>query len=283
MSHSELHPPSEVHFDPASLESIEFPQLIGIDVDGTLVPGDGVIRDRVIRAIAACEAAGVTVVLATGRSLSTTTPIARAARMEGWMVCSNGSILATSAPETIVEALTFDPAPFLDRMIPLLPGAIFTVEDAWGVMNTNVAFHGGALGMAVREMPLEQIREIEAVRLVIRSEEHMEQGLGHLVEELDLHEVQFGIAKVAWLDVGPKEVNKASMLASLCNRLALDPARTITIGDGGNDIRMLEWAGLGIAMGHADDEVKAYANAITSQEPGDGVAEVLEAVVAAKR
>ncbi|HBJ72192.1 MAG TPA: hypothetical protein DDY88_00405, partial [Actinobacteria bacterium] len=174
MSHSELHPPSEVHFDPASLESIEFPQLIGIDVDGTLVPGDGVIRDRVIRAIAACEAAGVTVVLATGRSLSTTTPIARAARMEGWMVCLNGSILATSAPETIVEALTFDPAPFLDRMIPLLPGAIFTVEDAWGVMNTNVAFHGGALGMAVREMPLEQIREIEAVRLVIRSEEHME-------------------------------------------------------------------------------------------------------------
>ncbi len=271
------------HFDPAALERIDFPQLIGIDVDGTLVPGDGVVRDRVIRAIAACEDAGVRVVLATGRSLSTTTPIARAARMDGWMVCSNGSILATSTPETIVEAVTFDAAPFLDRMIPLLPGAIFTVEDAWGVMNTNVAFHGGALGMAVREMPLEAIRELEAVRLVIRSEEHMEEGLGHLVAELDLHEVQFGIAKVAWLDVGPKEVSKASMLESLCKRLDLDPARTITIGDGDNDIRMLEWAGLGVAMGSATDEVKSYANAVTSEEAGDGVAEVLEAVVATRR
>jgi len=275
--------PALVHFDPQALDTIDFPQLIGIDVDGTLVPADGVVRHRVIEAIAACEAAGVRVVLATGRSLSTTTPIARAARMDGWMVCSNGSILATATPEVIVEALTFDPAPFLDRMIPLLPGAIFTVEDAWGVMNTNVAFRGGALGMAVREMPLEAVREIEAVRLVIRSEEHMEEGLGHLVEELDLHEVQFGIAKVAWLDVGPREVNKASMLNALCTRLDLDPARTITIGDGGNDLRMLEWAGLGVAMGSASDEVKGYADAVTNAEPGDGVAEVLEAVVAASR
>ncbi len=275
--------PALVHFDPQALDTIDFPQLIGIDVDGTLVPADGVVRHRVIEAIAACEAAGVRVVLATGRSLSTTTPIARAARMDGWMVCSNGSILATATPEVIVEALTFDPAPFLDRMIPLLPGAIFTVEDAWGVMNTNVAFRGGALGMAVREMPLEAVREIEAVRLVIRSEEHMEEGLGHLVAELGLHEVQFGIAKVAWLDVGPREVNKASMLNALCTRLDLDPARTITIGDGGNDLRMLEWAGLGVAMGSASDEVKGYADAVTNAEPGDGVAEVLEAVVAASR
>ena len=272
-----------VHFDAAALEAIDCPHLIGIDVDGTLVPGDGVVRSRVIKAIAECEAAGVRIVLATGRSLSTTTPIARAARMHGWMVCSNGSILATTSPEEIIEARTFDPAPFLDRMIPLLPGAIFTVEDAWGVMNTNVAFRGGALGMAVREMPLEDIREIEAVRLVIRSEDHMEEGLGHLVQELDLHEVQFGIAKVAWLDVGPLEVNKASMLESLCVRLDLDPRRTITIGDGGNDLRMLEWAGLGVAMGSASDEVKGYANAVTNDEPGVGVAEVLEAVAAARR
>ena len=166
-----------VHFDPDALGSIEFPQLIGIDVDGTLVPADGVVRSRVIQAIADCEAAGVRIVLATGRSLSTTTPIARAARMHGWMVCSNGSILATASPEEIIEARTFDPAPFLDRMIPLLPDAIFTVEDAGGVMNTNVAFRGGALGMAVREMPLEEIREIEAVRLVIRAVRHRQGGL----------------------------------------------------------------------------------------------------------
>jgi len=271
------------HFDPAALDTIEFPHLIGIDVDGTLVPQDGVVRSRVIDAIGACEAAGVTVVLATGRSLSTTSPIARAARMSGWMVCSNGSILATAEPDTIIEAITFDPAPVLDRLLPLLPGAIFTVEDAWGVMNTNVAFRGGPLGMAVREMRLEEIRELQAVRLVIRSEEHMEEGLGHLASELGMHEVQFGIAKVAWLDVGPVEVHKASMLARLCTRLDLNPARTIAIGDGSNDISMLEWAGLGVVMGHAGEEIQRHADAVTHEEPGVGVAEVLEAVAAARR
>jgi len=72
------------------------------------------------------------------------------------------------------------------------------------------------------------------------------------------------------------------MLESLCTRLGLNPARTVTIGDGDNDIRMLEWAGLGVAMGSASDEVKGYADAITHEEAGDGVAEVLEAVVRLK-
>lgn len=269
------------HFDPAALDTIEPAQLIALDVDGTLVPADGVVRHRVIQAIRAVEDAGVRVVLATGRSLSTTSPIARASRLTGWMVCSNGAILATVEPETIIEAVTFDPAPLLDAMLPMLPEAIFSVEDARGVLNTNVAFHGGPLGTAVRELPLEQIRELEAVRLVVRSEAHLEEGLGHIVRDLDLHEVQFGIAKVAWLDVGPKDLNKATMLARLCTRLDLNPARTIAIGDGANDTRMLEWAGLGVAMGGSSDEVQRFADAVTHAEPGVGVAEVLEAVAAA--
>ena len=95
------------HFDPAALDTIEFPQLIALDIDGTLVPQDGVIRHRVIEAIKAVQERGVEVVLATGRSLSTTSPIARAARLDGWLVCSNGAILATVEPETVIEAVTF--------------------------------------------------------------------------------------------------------------------------------------------------------------------------------
>ena len=162
----------------------------------------------------------------------------------------------------------------------MLPNAIYSVEDQWGVLNTNVAFRGGPLGMSVRELPLELIRELDAARLVIRSEEHLEEGLGHIVEALGLHEVQFGIGKVAWLDIGPKDLNKAYMLKQLCTRLDLNPARSIAIGDGDNDIRMLEWAGLGVAMGDASDHVKTFADAVTHAEPGIGVAEVLEAVAA---
>jgi len=52
----------------------------------------------------------------------------------------------------------------------------------------------------------------------------------------------------------------------------------IAIGDNWNDVPMLEWAGLGVAMGSAVAEIQAKANLVTLAEPGDGVAAVLEAV-----
>jgi len=56
----------------------------------------------------------------------------------------------------------------------------------------------------------------------------------------------------------------------------------IAIGDNWNDVPMLEWAGLGVAMGSAVPEIQAKANLITLAEPGDGVAAVLEVVAAAQ-
>jgi hydroxymethylpyrimidine pyrophosphatase-like HAD family hydrolase len=51
---------------------------------------------------------------------------------------------------------------------------------------------------------------------------------------------------------------------------------TLAVGDGGNDIEMLRWAGLGVAMGHAPDEVKAAADEVTGSVHEDGLAQVLE-------
>jgi hydroxymethylpyrimidine pyrophosphatase-like HAD family hydrolase len=84
---------------------------------------------------------------------------------------------------------------------------------------------------------------------------------------------------VAWLDVGPKGVNKATMLARLCDLRGYDPARTIAIGDSWNDTAMLTWAGLGVAMDTAPPAVKEAADTITNGTPGEGVADVLDALV----
>ena len=256
-----------------------FPELIALDIDGTLTEHLGTVTERVVDSIARIQAAGAMVVLATGRTLSTTAPVARAAGLDGWLVCSNGALLAIVEPETIIETVTFDPRTVLDQIKEVLPNAVYAVEDVHGVFHTTQLFGAGALGLAIREVPFEHLLREPVTRLVVRSEEHREEGFGHLVEHMGLHSVIFGAGDVAWMDIGPAGVNKATMLADLCTRLDINPAKTLAVGDFWNDIEMLNWAGVGVAMGGAPAAVAAAADTQTSSIPGEGVADVLEALL----
>lgn len=264
---------------PAFFADRPFPDLIALDVDDTLVPHLGTVNDRVIDALSRAQAAGIMVTLATGRTISTTAPVARAAGLDGWMVCSNGAVLATVEPETVIDTITFDPKPALDFLVTELPDAVFAVEDIHGVFHTTRLFGAGALGLSIREVPFEHLLTDPVVRLVVRSDEHADTGLGHIAAQLGMHSVIFGVGETAWMDIGPRGVNKATMLAELCTRLDINHARTLTVGDFWNDIEMLRWAGTGIAMGSAPDAVLAAADAVTSATPGDGVAEVIDALL----
>jgi hydroxymethylpyrimidine pyrophosphatase-like HAD family hydrolase len=146
------------------------------------------------------------------------------------------------------------------------------------MFRTNKAFSHAALTEEVREVPIEQLTAEPAIRLVVRSDEHLDEGLGFLAEELGLHSVVFGTGDVAWLDIGPRGVSKATMLARLCEREGLDPALTMTVGDSMNDIEMLKWAGVGVLMGHAGPEMRQHADVITGPRPGHGVVEALNAI-----
>lgn len=253
--------------------------LLALDIDDTLTTFLGSIDEPVAEAIGRASAAGITVVLATGRSLSTTAPIARAAGLDGWVVCSNGAVLATVEPETIIESITFDPGPLLDMLTTMLPGAVYAVEDARGVFHTTELFSAGALGMSIRKVPFEHLLADPVTRVVVRSADHGDEGFGAIVRELGMHSVIFGVGDVAWMDIGPQGVNKATCLADLCMRLDINPARTVSVGDSWNDIEMLRWAGLGVAMGSAPASVKAVADAVTSPEPGQGVIDVIDALL----
>ena len=223
----------------------------------------------------------VTVALATGRTLSTTAPIGRAAGIDGWAVCSNGAVLATIEPETIIDTRPFDPRPVLDQLVELVPNAVFAVEDIHGVFHTTKMFGAGALGLSIREVPFEHLLTDPVTRIVVRSDAHADTGFGDIAAQMGLHTVIFGVAKVAWMDIGPKGVNKSTMLAELCTRLDLNPAKSLVVGDSWNDVEMLQWAGTGVAMGTAPAGVRRVADAITSPEPGDGVADVIDAVLSA--
>ena len=255
------------------------PQLIALDLDDTTLSHDDTVSERVVDAIAACTELGIHVVAATGRSITTTIPICRAAGIPTWAVVSNGAMLASVEADQPVDVISFDPTDLLLRIQELVPEASFGIENTHGIFTTNRAFEHNALAMGIREVALEDMLHQQAIRLVIRSDAHLGSGLGHLIEELGLHSVVFGIAEVAWMDIGPYGVNKATMLARLCERLDVDPARTVAIGDSMNDIEMLKWAGCGVLMGHATDEMRQYADVVTGPERGAGVAQALEEIV----
>jgi Cof subfamily protein (haloacid dehalogenase superfamily) len=254
------------------------PQLIALDLDDTLIEHDGPVHEAAVEAIARVQEMGIMVVAATGRSRSTTTPVCRAAGMLDWAVCSNGALLVSVEPEEIVESVSFDATDLLARIGEIVPNASFGVESVSGMFRTNQAFSHAALTEEIREVPFERLTDEPAIRLVVRSDEHLDQGLGFLAEELGLHSVVFGTGDVAWLDIGPKGVSKATMLARLCERLDIDPALTMTVGDSMNDIEMLKWAGVGVLMGHAGPEMRQYADVVTDPRPGFGVAEALNAI-----
>ena len=263
-------------------ENRPFPELLALDIDDTIVTHLGSVNERVVEAVGRATDAGINVVLSTGRTISTTAPIARALGLDGWVVCSNGALLAMVEPETIVETVTFDPRSILDRIVTLLPDAVYAVEDTHGVFHATRVFGAGSLGLSLREVPFEHLLKEPVVRLVVRSDEHVETGFGEIVEQMGLHTVIFGVGDTAWMDIGPTGVSKATMLAKLCTRLDVNPARTVAVGDSWNDIDMLAWAGTGVAMGAAPRAVTNVADAMTDATPGDGVAEVIDALLASR-
>jgi Cof subfamily protein (haloacid dehalogenase superfamily) len=79
-----------------------------------------------------------------------------------------------------------------------------------------------------------------------------------------------------FLEITPNGIEKASALAVLLEEIGVERERLIACGDGYNDIPMLQFAGLSVAMENAYDEVKEFADIITDTNDSDGVAKVIE-------
>ena len=94
-----------------------------------------------------------------------------------------------------------------------------------------------------------------------------------------LRDVTYAIGWSAWLDLTPPGVTKASALEVVRERLEVPAGSTLAVGDGGNDLEMLTWAAVGVAMGDDDERVLAVADAWTAGVEDDGVVAVLRSLL----
>ena len=256
--------------------------LVALDVDGTLLRYDGVLSPAVRAAVADVRAAGLHVVLATGRSVAALVPVAHDLGLtSGYAVCSNGSITIELDGDgyRLVDVVRFDPGPALRALAAELPDAIIAVEDVGVGFRVSAPFPADELAGVHTVVSFDELASQPATRVVLRAPQTTPEEFHEIVHRVGLHEVTYAVGWSAWLDLTPGGVSKASALEQVRQHLGVEPFATVAVGDGGNDLEMLRWAARGVAMGHAAPAVREAADEVTGTIDDDGAVPVLRSLL----
>ncbi|HEX7739809.1 MAG TPA: HAD family hydrolase [Marmoricola sp.] len=264
------------------------PQLIALDIDGTLLAWVGdddapyeVIRPRVYDVIQRARATGTHIVLSSGRSPHGMTRIADLLDLDDadepvWVVASNGAVIFRYPPLEVIHEETFDARDAVRAVVAEHPEALVAVEERGVGYRLNRPFPDRELSGDMIVTDLEDMIADPVSRVIIRDPDATAEDFVRLAEKLGLHGTNYVVGWTAWLDLSPAGVTKASGLEYVARELGVAAADVLAIGDGRNDIEMLQWAGRGVVMGQAVPEVQAVADHVTATVHDDGVAVELE-------
>lgn len=144
----------------------------------------------------------------------------------------------------------------------------------------SAPFPDGELHGELRVVDFEELVGHPATRVTFRDPRGTPEDFLEMVERIGLHGVSYAVGFSAWLDLAPEGVSKASALEQVRRRLGLQPHGTVAVGDQRNDLEMLRWAAYGVAMGQAPEEVRRVADHTTAPVEEDGLAHVLEGLLA---
>ncbi|MFZ2511053.1 MAG: HAD family hydrolase [Gordonia sp. (in: high G+C Gram-positive bacteria)] len=272
------------------------PTLITSDVDGTLLDDREELTPRTRAALERARAAGVELVLATGRPPrwipQVADQLAGSPAAVRYAVCANGAIVYDVVADRIlhVEALPPDVVRVLTEAIgKRLPGAGLAAERAGTVAQAgagdavtapfvaSVGYEHAWLNPDHVEVSDEQLYAAPAVKVLARMPGMSSRDMAHRVRPAvdGLAEVTYSI-DTGLIELSVPKVHKASGLAWLAANTDLAAANPIAFGDMPNDIEMLRWAGRGFAMGHGDAAAIAAADEVAPPNYEDGLAQVLE-------
>jgi hydroxymethylpyrimidine pyrophosphatase-like HAD family hydrolase len=252
--------------------------MVALDIDGTLVDRNGFLPPMVAEAVALIMQAGVPAVLSTGRSWHGTKPVFDELGLPpGPTVCSNGAVVMRYPPQEIIKAITFDPRPVIAQVEEFAPGTLIAVEEIGRGYRLNERFPGDDLTGELIIEDAEQLSSRPVTRVILRDPTRSEDDFLALARHLGMHGVTYFVGWGSWLYIAPAGVNKATALAEVAAGFGVSAADVLAFGDGQNDIEMLRWAGRGVAMGDATDEVKAAANDVTKTIDDGGPAAELRA------
>nr|MCH9767428.1 HAD family hydrolase [Actinomycetes bacterium] len=231
---------------------------------------------------------GAQFVLATGRPPRWIKPVVDQLGFAPMAVCANGAVVYDPSTDRIVSARTLS-ADVLGELAEiatrLIPGAGLAVERvgrsahdaATPQFVSSPGYEHAWLNPDNTEVSIEDLLSAPAIKLLIRkpgarSADLAAELASHIGTQGDItYSTNEGLVEIM-----PLGVSKATGVAEVARPRGISAAEVVTFGDMPNDVPMLSWAGLGVAMGNAHPDAVNAADEVTASNVEDGVARVLE-------
>ncbi|AEB75202.1 Cof-type HAD-IIB family hydrolase [Clostridium botulinum] len=287
-------------------------KLIGIDIDGTLVKNNKTLSNKTIETIEKAKKKGIKIVLVTGRPIQGlkqyTEKLGLDSDNDYGIACSGGFIQCLGNKKVIFESsLTFKEFNYLYNLTKTLNITLnFLSRDTILTPNLNLTTQVECFlsNMSMKITDFETLDENTFINRIVYINE-TDDFADHLIKIIKRANIKytfpeklhgnsnlildedtlpkelfenFTVLKPSseTLEIQKKGINKGSSLNFLAKKLGINPNEVIAVGDSGNDIDMIKYAGLGVAMGNAFSEVKEIADYITYTNEEDGLAHVIE-------
>ncbi len=261
-------------------------QALACDLDRTLIGEDAELRPRTLHAIAAARAAGLHVLLVTGRMFRSVRPYALAAGIDDPVVCYQGAVVADPVSGAFLRHVPM-PLEEAREVIAAVDALGYTilvyVEDNLYVAREtpeSTAYAG------FQHLPVNVVGDLLAwlpkppTKLVSVGDPLALDSLEVEMKQRFGRRLYISKSLPHFLEFASPDVTKGAGLEFVAERLGFTRQRTVAFGDGENDVDLLEWAGYGVAVANAHRRVLAVADFVCPSVDEEGVAQVVEAMLA---
>ena len=264
-------------------------RLIALDLDDTLLTRELTISDTNRRAVRAAEDAGIAVLLASGRTLFSMRSYGHELGMwgrNGYMIANNGATVLGTDNQQILLEKPLEPALGLD-VWEIVKGYGLTMQ----YYGEGEIFTSGPSRYTEEDCRLtgqrwhlvdsfEASLTVPRTKFVIPGEPDLLLRVEEVLKERFGSGANIFTSKPYFLEVLRADADKGTALEYIASRLELDAGQVMAVGDSMNDLGMLTWAGTGVAMANAREQVKQAADYVTVRSHQEhGVAEAIERFV----
>lgn len=262
-------------------------KLVAIDIDGTLLTSDRKITNRTKEVLTKAKSQGIKVVLCTGRPFIGVQDLLKELNLEeagDYVATYNGSLVQKADTKEAIASLglSYEDYIEIESMARRVGSPLHAIDSDYiytaNQMISPYTVHEAHLtGMSLQYRPTDQMTKgIKIIKMMMIDEPEL---LDAAIEKLPASflEKYTGLKSAPYYyEILNKEADKGFALKALSEHLNIAPSDMMAIGDNENDLAMLEYAGLGVAMGNAVPKAKEAANEITLTNDEDGVAAVIE-------
>lgn len=255
-------------------------KMLVLDMDDTLLTDDHTISKENRAMIAMAQAKGVEVVLASGRPTPAMTHYANDLQ-NNYMISFNGAVVSDLKNDRVLfeQSLTKEQIHELhDYSLKMKTHIITYIKDTI-VSETHSEFI--EVERSITGMPHELVPDFKAavtsnaVKCILLEDpaylKTVENDLKQAMPDLSV-----SMSKPFFLEVAPNGIDKAASIAFLANKLDIDQSEIIAVGNAGNDLTMIQYAGLGVWVDNVTPELRGFGDVIVASNNNHGVAEVIE-------